>query len=71
MGWHEVANATPGLQDASFLPPLDILQPYCCFIFVDKKRSLKILVRLNLGLCGILESSIFSCTHIVHLIVIA
>ena len=44
---------------------------YCCFIIVDKERSLEILVQLNLGLCDILESPVFSCTHVVNLMVIA
>ena len=61
MGWHGVANATPGQQVTSLLSP---------FIFVDKKRSPEILVEFNLDLCNIPESSLFSCTHIVHLIVI-
>jgi len=42
----------------------------CCFICAAKERSREILVELNLHLCGILESSIFSCTHIIHSIVI-
>ena len=54
--------ATPG----KFFPTF-----YCCFIFVDKERALAILVELNLGLCDILESSIFSCPHIIHLLMIA
>ena len=61
MGWHGVANATPGQQDASILPPLGIF--YCCLIFVAKEISPEILVELNLGLYGILECSIFFCTH--------
>ena len=71
MGWHGEANATPGQQNATFLPPLGIFLHFfnCCFIFVDNERS-EIVVQLNLGLCKILESSIFSCTHIVHVIVI-
>ena len=36
MGWHGVANATPGQQDASFLPSLGIA--YRCFIIVAKER---------------------------------
>ena len=72
MGWHEVANTNPGQQDARFLPPWEIFSNvYSCCIFVDKERSPEILVQLILGLCDILESSIFSCTHIIHLIVIA
>ena len=68
---HGVANAIPGQQDVSLLPPLGIFFAivYCCKI-VDKERSPEILVQLKLGLSDILESSIFSCTHIVHLIVI-
>ena len=67
---HGVANATPRQQDASFLPPLGIFFTmfYCCYVFVVKEKS-EILVKLNLGLCDILESSIFSCTHIIHSIV--
>ena len=39
---------------------------YCCLIFVDNEKSPEILVQLKLGICDILESSNFSCTHIVH-----
>jgi len=55
---HGVAIATAGQQDASFLPPLGIFFAifYCCFILVDKERSLEILIQHNLGLCDILES---------------
>ena len=65
------------------MPPLDNRIPafstpgtyfamsYCSFIFVDKERSPEILIQLNLGLYDILEISIFSCTHFIHLIVIA
>ena len=65
MGWREVANA-------SFLPPLGIFlcNFHCCFIFIDKEKSPENLIQPNLGLCDILESSIFSGTHIVLLIVI-
>ena len=42
---------------------------YCCFIFVAKERS-DVLIELNLGLFEILETSSFSCTHIIHLIVL-
>ena len=40
-----------------------------CIIVVAKEKSPEVMVELNLGLCDILESSIFSYTHIVHLIV--
>ena len=40
------------------------------FIFVAKERSPEILAELNLGLCIILESSVFACAYIIHLIVI-
>ena len=69
MIWYGVANVTPGQQDANFLPHLEIFRNiFCCFIFVAKKRSSEILVELNLGLFGIIESSIFVCTHIIHVI---
>ena len=42
---------------------------YCCYILVAKEKSPEILVELNLGVCDILESSIFSCTHIIYSIV--
>ena len=42
---------------------------YCCCVSVVKDESPEILVELNLGLCDILETSIFSCTHIIQLIV--
>ena len=73
MGWHGVANATSRQQDASFFATHRNFFAifYCCFMFVQKKRAPEILVQLNLGLCNILESSIFSRTLIVHLIVIA
>ena len=69
MGWHGVA--TPRQQYASFLPPMGIFTIfYCCYIFVAaKEKTREILVELNLGLCDILESSIFSFTHIIQLIV--
>ena len=52
------------------LSPLGILLEilYCCLVCVDKQRSLKF--QLNHSRCDILESSIFSFTHIVHFIVI-
>ena len=73
MGWHEVANAAPGNIFTGcqfFATPGNIFAIfYCFFIFLAKERSPEILVQLNLGLCDILEFSIFSCTNIVHLIV--
>ena len=54
MGWHGVATATPGQQDAILLPPLRISLrfPYGCLIIVAaKERSPKILVEINVGLC--------------------
>ena len=80
MGWQGVANAihglleywTTGLLDYSFLQPGNFSAIFdCCFIFVDTERSPGILAQLNLGLCYVLETSIFSCTYIVHLIGIA
>ena len=41
---------------------------YYCIIIVVKEKSPEITDELNLGLCDALESSIFSCTHIIHLI---
>ena len=57
MGWHGVANATPGQQDAIILPSLRIFLQFfivvsCCFIFVAKETSPKMLVEINLGLCN-------------------
>ena len=43
---------------------------YCCFILVTKDRYLEILVELNLAICDIPESSIFSCTHTSYLTMI-
>ena len=66
-----MATVTPEQQDASFLPPLGTLLQ--CFIYLYllvKVKSLQILAELNLGLSDILQSSIFSCTHIIHLILI-
>ena len=40
-----------------------------CIIVVAKEKSPEIMNELNLGLCGTPERSIFSCTHIIHLIV--
>ena len=70
---HGVANATSGQQDTFFFSPLENFYAifYCCLIYVDKERSPGILVRLNHGLCDIIEKSILSCTHILRLIVVA
>ena len=75
MGYHGVATATPGQQDAIFLPPLRIflqffIVVFCCFILVAKESSAKSLVEINLGLCNIQENSVFSCIQFIHLIVI-
>ena len=53
MGWHGVPNATPGQQDAIFLPPLRIfLQFFCCFIFVaNEKFWLRSTLVYDVGLC--------------------
>ena len=53
-----------------FLPPLGIFFRFSCYfiIVVAKEKSPEIMDELNLGLCDILESLIFSCTHIIHLI---
>ena len=71
---HGVAwGGTPGQQDAILSPLLRIFPPsfYGCLIIVAaKERSPKILVEVSLGLCNIQESSIFSCRHFIHLIVI-
>ena len=39
-----------------------------CIIVVAKGKSPEIMDELNLGHCDILGGSIFSCTHIIHLI---
>ena len=72
MGWHGVVFGTPGQQDASFFatPDTFVAIVYCCSIFLDKERSPNILIGLNLGLCEILETSIFSCTQIIYSIVL-
>ena len=73
MGWHGVANATPGQQGDIFLPPLGIFIAivYCCFIFVAAKEKCPgILVELKFNLCDMLESSITSYIYIIHLILI-
>ena len=80
MGWHGVANVTPGQQDTTFLPPPEnflaicyccfLLFFYDCFIIVAKERSAKIVVEINLGLFNIQENSILSCINFIHLIVI-
>ena len=67
MRWHGEENTIPRQQNASLLPSLGIFR--CSFIFVAKERS-GILVELNFGLCKIVKSSMFSCTHIIHLIAI-
>ena len=70
-GGQGVANATPRQQVASFLPPLGILLRF--FIVAIslqlKEKSPEMSIELNLGVSDILESSIFSCTHIIQLIV--
>ena len=75
MGWHGVATAPPGQQDAIFLPPLRIflqffIVVFCCFIFVAMERSPKTLTEINVGLCSLQENSVFSCIQFIHLIVI-
>ena len=42
MGWHGVANAISGQQDATILPTLGIV--YCYSIFIVKEISTEILV---------------------------
>ena len=60
-----VANATPWQQNVIFLTLLGIFFAnfYCCFIFVAKGRSTEILVKLNIDLCDILETSFSAHTH--------
>ena len=57
MGWHGMANATPGQQDAILLPPQRVSLQffYGCLIIVAKERSPKILVEISLGLCTYME----------------
>ena len=69
-----MTNATPGQQDAIFLPPMRIflqffIVVFCCFIFVAKERSPNIVVEINLGLCKMQETSVFSWIEFIHLIV--
>ena len=54
----------------AFCYPWEFFCNLSLVIFLAKDRSPENLAQLNLGVCDILESSIFSCTHIVHLIVI-
>ena len=69
-GWHRVVNATSKQQGVSLLPPQGVfLQLFLLLLFlVAKERFPKIVVELNVGHCVTLESSIFSCTYIIHLI---
>ena len=68
MGWHMLP---PGEHGASFLPPLKILLHFFVVpLSLQQRRGLDMLVELNLGLCDTLESSVFSYTHINHMIVI-
>ena len=59
MGWHGVANATPGQQEDIFFPPLGTFLAivYCCFIFATtKEKCPEILVELKFNLCDMVES---------------
>ena len=66
-----MGNKTLDKAMGQFLPPLGIVlhSSYYCIIVVAKEKSPEIMDELNLGLCVMLESSIFSCTHIIHLMV--
>ena len=44
--------------------------PASYFISIAKDKSPDTLIELNLGLCMLLETSIVSCVHIIHLIVL-
>ena len=68
-----MSNGTPGHQNASFMPLMEIFSQSSIVVLSLLKRSdlLKFLVELNLGLCDILESSFFYCMASIHLIVIA
>ena len=58
-----------GGRSPAFATPGNFLQSFCCVIFVAKERP-EVLLHLKLGLCGILENSIFYCSHIIHLMVL-
>ena len=68
MGWHGVANAVPGEQDAISMPTLRIFLQFSitAFTFAAKERSPKILVEISLGLCNIQGNSIFSYIHFIN-----
>ena len=61
MGWHGVANSTPGQWGAILLPSLRIFLHffYSCFIIVGKEKSPKILVEINLGLVQTRKFNLF------------
>ena len=73
MGWHGVADATPGQQGDIFLPPLGISLAivYSCFLFATAKEKYpELMVELKFNLCDMLGSSIVSYIYIIRLIVI-
>ena len=72
MGWHGVANATPEQHDVDFLPPLETFLQYfiVAFSLQQRRGSPETLVELNLDLFDVPVSSTFSCTRIIHSIVI-
>ena len=55
MGWHGVANAAPGQQDAIIMPHLRIFLQFSIIAFtsVAKERSRTILVEIRIGLYNI------------------
>ena len=69
---HGVANSTPLGAGCQLFPPLGIFLQYfvIVFFFEVKEKSPEILAYLNLGPCDILECSIFTCRHIIHLTLI-
>ena len=64
MGWCGVATATAHQEDTIFLPPLRIflqffIAVFCCFIFIAKEISPKILVEIKLDIFNIRENLVF------------
>ena len=74
MGWHGVASVTPWSTACQlFATPGTYFAIFysCILIFVANEKSPEVLIDLNFGLCDLRESSFFSSTHFIHLIVIA
>ena len=72
MGWHGVPNATPCAKGCQlFATPGNLFAIFSLeHYFLTKERSPEICAEFHNGHCDMLESSIFFCTHIIHLIAI-